>query len=223
MATSAPPMTGSAMPPSNMGRVDMGSAPNSPRRSPIFSTIFWHGRRRARGRGTGRERGADLRYNMEITLEEAFAGKSAQIRIPSSAACEACSGTGAKAGAKPKTCSTCRGHGKIRHAQGFFTLERTCPSCHGRGQVIDTPCPSCGGLGRITRERALSVNIPAGVEDGTRIRLSGEGEAGLRGGPSGDLYIFLSICEPHIFSARRCRPPLPGADLDGDRRARRRI
>jgi molecular chaperone DnaJ len=171
----------------------------------IFDDFFGMGGAR-RGRGTGRERGADLRYNMEITLEEAFAGKSAQIRIPSSVACEACSGSGAKAGSRPKTCSTCQGHGKIRHAQGFFTLERTCPSCHGRGQVIDAPCPSCGGLGRTTRERALSVNIPAGVEDGTRIRLSGEGEAGLRGGPSGDLYIFLSIAN-HTFFQR------DGADL----------
>ena len=141
----------------------------------------------------GRERGADLRYNMEITLDEAFAGKTAQIRIPTSVTCEACSGTGAKAGTKPKTCPTCGGAGKIRHAQGFFTLERTCPTCQGRGQVIDDPCAACAGAGRVTRERTLSVNIPPGVEDGTRIRLAGEGEAGLRGGPAGDLYIFLSL------------------------------
>src|SRR5450759_3960901 len=143
---------------------------------------------------------------MEITLEEAFAGKTAQIRIPTSVACEVCSGTGAKVGTKPKPCAPCGGAGKIRHAQGFFTLERTCPACQGRGQVIDDPCPSCAGAGRVTRERTLSVNIPAGVEDGTRIRLAGEGEAGLRGGPPGDLYIFLSLA-PHQFFQR------DGADL----------
>ncbi|MBO0751482.1 MAG: molecular chaperone DnaJ [Bradyrhizobiaceae bacterium] len=159
-----------------------------------------------RSRGSGRERGADLRYNMELSLEEAFRGKSANIRIPTSVVCETCSGTGAKAGTKPKVCPTCGGLGKIRHAQGFFTLERTCVSCQGRGQVIETPCSVCGGVGRSTKERALSVNIPQGVEDGTRIRLSGEGEAGVRGGPPGDLYIFLSI-ETHPFFQR------DGADL----------
>ena len=143
---------------------------------------------------------------MEITLEEAFAGKTAQVRIPTSVTCEACSGTGAKAGSKPKTCPTCGGAGKVRHTQGFFTLERTCVACQGRGQVIDNPCPNCSGSGRVTRERTLSVNVPAGVEDGTRIRLAGEGEAGVRGGPQGDLYIFLSI-EPHQFFQR------DGADL----------
>jgi molecular chaperone DnaJ len=158
-----------------------------------------------RGRG-GRERGADLRYNMEITLEEAFQGKTAQIEIPVSVTCESCSGTGAKAGTKPKTCSHCGGQGRIRQAQGFFTLERTCPGCQGRGQMIETPCASCSGQGRVQKERTLSVNIPAGVEDGTRIRLSGEGEAGLRGGPAGDLYIFLSL-KPHAFFQR------DGADL----------
>ena len=177
----------------------------------IFDDFFGMGGGR-RGRGSGRERGADLRYNMELTLEEAFGGKSAQIRIPTSVTCDTCAGNGARAGTKPKVCATCGGQGKIRHAQGFFTLERTCPSCHGRGQVIDTPCGACGGLGRITRERALSVNIPPGVEDGTRIRLSGEGEAGLRGGPSGDLYIFLSI-GAHPFFQRdgadlHCRAPI---------------
>jgi molecular chaperone DnaJ len=166
----------------------------------------------ARGRSSGRERGSDLRYNMEITLDDAFAGKTAQIRIPTSVTCEACSGTGAKAGTKPKACASCAGMGRIRHAQGFFTLERTCPTCQGRGQVIDDPCRECGGGGRVTRERTLSVNIPAGVEDGTRIRLAGEGEAGLRGGPAGDLYIFLSIT-PHEFFQRdgadlHCRVPI---------------
>jgi molecular chaperone DnaJ len=177
----------------------------------IFDDFFGMGGGR-RSRGSGRERGADLRYNMEITLEEAFAGKNAQIRIPTSVTCETCSGSGAKVGTKPKTCATCSGQGKIRHAQGFFTLERTCPACQGRGQVIETPCPTCGGLGRTTRERALSVNIPPGVEDGTRIRLAGEGEAGLRGGPAGDLYIFLSL-GAHAFFQRdgadlHCRAPI---------------
>src|SRR5713226_10667998 len=153
----------------------------------IFDDFFGMGGGR-RSRGSGRERGADLRYNMELTLEEAFGGKAAQIHIPTSVICEICAGSGAKAGTKPRVCAMCGGQGKIRHAQGFFTLERTCSGCHGRGQVIDTPCGTCGGLGRTMRERALSVNIPPGVEDGTRIRLSGEGEAGLRGGPAGDLY-----------------------------------
>jgi molecular chaperone DnaJ len=162
----------------------------------IFDDFFGMGGRRGR---SGRERGADLRYNMEITLEEAYHGKTAQVRIPTSVTCETCSGSGAKTGTKPKPCPTCNGYGKLRHAQGFFTLERTCPACHGRGQVIDDPCASCAGSGRVTRERTLSVNIPAGVEDGTRIRLAGEGEAGVRSGPSGDLYIFLAISAHPLF------------------------
>jgi molecular chaperone DnaJ len=179
--------------------------------SDIFEDLFGMGGGR-RGRSGGRERGADLRYNMEITLEEAYSGKTAQVRIPTSVTCEACSGSGAKAGSKPKTCPTCGGAGKVRHTQGFFTLERTCVACQGRGQVIDNPCPNCSGAGRVTRERTLSVNVPAGVEDGTRIRLAGEGEAGLRGGPQGDLYIFLSI-GPHPFFQRdgadlHCRVPI---------------
>jgi molecular chaperone DnaJ len=186
----------------------------------IFEGIFGMGT--ARGRASGRERGSDLRYNMEISLDEAYAGKTAQVRIPTSVTCEVCSGTGAKAGTRPKQCATCGGAGKIRHAQGFFTLERTCPTCQGRGQVIEDPCPSCSGAGRVMRERTLSVNIPPGVEDGTRIRLAGEGEAGLRGGPAGDLYIFLSI-EPHEFFQRdgadlHCRVPISmvSAALGGD-------
>jgi molecular chaperone DnaJ len=176
----------------------------------IFEGVFGMGG--GRGRSSGRERGADLRYNLEITLEEAFGGKSAQIRIPTAVVCEACSGAGAKAGSKPKTCMTCGGAGRLRQQQGFFTLERTCHTCQGRGQVIDDPCAACGGAGRVTRERTLSVNIPSGVEDGTRIRLAGEGEAGLRGGSPGDLYIFLSI-EPHAFFQRdgadlHCRVPI---------------
>jgi molecular chaperone DnaJ len=175
--------------------------------SAMFDDLFgeFMGQRRPRQRSS-RERGADLRYNMEITLAEAYNGKTAQIRVPTSVTCESCSGSGAKAGTSPTTCRTCGGMGKVRASQGFFTIERTCPSCQGRGETIETPCPSCNGAGRLTRERTLSVTIPIGVEDGTRIRLAGEGEAGLRGGPPGDLYIFLSI-KPHEFFQR------DGADL----------
>lgn len=171
----------------------------------IFEDLFGDVMGR-RGRSGGRERGSDLRYNMEITLEEAFEGKAATLNIPSSVSCEPCGGTGAKKGSKPKTCTTCGGHGRVRAQQGFFAIERTCPACQGRGEIIDNPCPTCSGTGRKTVERSLSVNIPPGVEDGTRIRLSGEGEAGLRGGPPGDLYIFLSV-KPHGFFQR------DGADL----------
>jgi len=171
--------------------------------SDIFEDLFGMAGRGSRG---GRERGADLRYNMEITLEEAFVGKTAQINIPVAVTCEECAGSGAKAGTKPKICPTCGGAGRVRQAQGFFTLERTCPSCHGRGQAIESPCPACSGQGRVTRERSLSVNIPQGVEDGTRIRLAGEGEAGVQGGPTGDLYIFLSIASHPLFQR-------DGADL----------
>jgi molecular chaperone DnaJ len=175
--------------------------------SAMFDDLFgeFMGQRRPRQR-SARERGADLRYNMEITLSEAYEGKTAQIRVPTSVTCEVCTGTGAKVGTAPTTCRTCGGVGKVRASQGFFTIERTCPSCQGRGEVIETPCPACSGAGRVTRERTLSVTIPEGVEDGTRIRLAGEGEAGLRGGPAGDLYIFLSI-KPHEFFQR------DGADL----------
>ena len=177
--------------------------------SDIFEDLFGMAGQRRSG---GRERGADLRYNMEITLEEAFQGKTAQIEIPVSVTCESCSGTGAKAGTKPKTCSHCGGAGRIRQAQGFFTLERTCPGCQGRGQMIEDACTSCAGSGRVTRERTLSVNIPPGVEDGTRIRLAGEGEAGVRGGPPGDLYIFLSLTAHQFFQRDgadlHCRVPI---------------
>ena len=172
----------------------------------IFEDIFGDMMGRSRRSSGGRERGADLRYNMEISLEEAFIGKTAQIHVPASMTCEDCSGSGAKPGTQPVTCSMCSGHGKVRASQGFFSIERTCPQCQGRGQTIPDPCPKCSGQGRVTEERALSVNIPAGIEDGTRIRLSSEGEAGLRGGPSGDLYIFLSV-KPHEFFQR------DGADL----------
>ena len=177
--------------------------------SDIFEDLFGMA---GRGRGGGRERGADLRYNMEITLEEAFLGKTAQINIPVAVTCETCSGTGAKPGTKPKTCSMCGGAGRVRQAQGFFTLERTCPGCQGRGQMIETPCTACSGQGRVQKERTLSVNIPAGVEDGTRIRLAGEGEAGVQGGPAGDLYIFLSVSAHQFFQRDgadlHCRVPV---------------
>ncbi|EFG36940.1 chaperone DnaJ [Brucella sp. NVSL 07-0026] len=169
----------------------------------IFGQMMGGGRRRSNG---GRERGADLRYNMEVTLEEAYAGKTAQIRVPTSITCDECSGSGAKPGSQPTTCTMCSGSGRVRAAQGFFSVERTCPGCNGRGQIIKDPCEKCHGQGRVTQERSLSVNIPAGIEDGTRIRLAGEGEAGLRGGPAGDLYIFLSV-KPHEFFQR------DGADL----------
>ncbi|ENP49089.1 molecular chaperone DnaJ [Brucella abortus] len=169
----------------------------------IFGEMMGGGRRRSNG---GRERGADLRYNMEVTLEEAYAGKTAQIRVPTSITCDECSGSGAKPGSQPTTCTMCSGSGRVRAAQGFFSVERTCPGCNGRGQIIKDPCEKCHGQGRVTQERSLSVNIPTGIEDGTRIRLAGEGEAGLRGGPAGDLYIFLSV-KPHEFFQR------DGADL----------
>ncbi|WP_428675091.1 molecular chaperone DnaJ [Roseibium sp.] len=171
--------------------------------SDIFEEFFGMGGGRRSG---GRERGADLRYNLDITLEDAFHGKTVEIEVPTSITCDACTGSGAKPGTSPATCRTCGGAGRVRAAQGFFTLERTCPSCQGRGQVISDPCESCSGSGRKTQDRTLSVNIPSGIEDGTRIRLAGEGEAGVRGGPAGDLYIFLSV-RPHDLFQR------DGADL----------
>jgi molecular chaperone DnaJ len=154
------------------------------------------------GGGRGRQqsnRGADLRYNMDITLEEAFSGKKADITIPTMAACDTCNGTGGKDGAKPTTCSTCGGHGRVRVQQGFFTVERTCHVCHGTGQTVSDPCPDCHGTGQQRKEKKLEVSIPAGVEEGTRIRVSGEGEAGRNGAPAGDLYIFLDVQPHRIF------------------------
>lgn len=176
--------------------------------SEIFDDIFgdFMGRRRG-GRSAGRERGTDLPFNMELTLEEAYIGKTAQISLRAHVACDACSGSGARPGSAPRVCPTCEGHGRVRASTGgFFSIERTCPTCQGRGEVISDPCPDCGGAGRVAKERALAVNIPAGIEDGTRIRVAGEGEAGLRGGPPGDLYIFVSL-KPHEFFNRK------GADL----------
>ena len=154
------------------------------------------------GRGGGRQRatrGSDLRYNLGVTLEDAFSGMQKTINVPTSVSCSGCNGTGAESGAEPSTCPTCSGMGKVRAQQGFFTVERTCPTCSGIGQIIQNPCNSCGGNGRIEKDRSLSVNIPAGVETGTRIRLAGEGEAGLRGGPTGDLYIFIQVADHALF------------------------
>ncbi len=183
--------------------------------SDIFDDLFGEfmgGRRGGGRRAGGRERGADTRCNVEITLPEAFSGKTAQIHVPVSVGCEPCNGSGAKAGTQPTPCTTCGGAGKVRASQGFFTIERTCPHCQGRGETIKDPCPSCGGAGRVSKERSLETPIPAGVEDGTRIRLAGQGDAGLHGGPPGDLYVFLSIM-PHDFFQRDgadifCRVPI---------------
>jgi molecular chaperone DnaJ len=174
----------------------------------LFGDFMGGGRRRG-----AQSRGADLRYNLEITLEEAFAGKQAQIRVPSTVRCEACNATGSVHGAAPGVCPSCRGAGRVRAQQGFFTIERTCPTCNGTGRVISDPCDACGGSGRVHREKTLSVTIPQGVEDGTRIRLVGEGEAGTRGGAPGDLYIFVSIAPHRLFKRDgdnlSCRVPIP--------------
>ncbi len=178
-----------------------------------------------RGGGGGRQRaarGSDLRYNLRITLEDAFVGLQKTISVPTSVSCGACSGSGAEGGAEPTTCPTCSGMGKVRAQQGFFTVERTCPTCSGLGQTIKNPCNTCHGQGRVQQERSLSVNIPAGVETGTRIRLAGEGEAGMRGGPTGDLYIFIEVDRHEIFEREDtnlfCRVPvsMSKAALGGD-------
>ncbi|MEP3247938.1 MAG: molecular chaperone DnaJ [Sneathiella sp.] len=190
--------------------------------SDIFEDLFgdFMGGQRGGGRG-GQSRGADLRYNMEISLEDAYHGKQTEIKIPSSIECDLCDGTGAAEGSSPVTCGTCQGHGKVRAQQGFFTIERTCPTCHGQGRVIEKPCPKCRGEGSIEKEKTLSINIPAGVDDGNRIRLSGEGESA-RGGIPGDLYIFLSVADHRIFQRDgqnlHCKVPIPmtTAALGGD-------
>ncbi|MEF3046016.1 molecular chaperone DnaJ [Pseudotabrizicola sp. L79] len=177
------------------GGGDFGSA-----FSDVFEDLFgdFMGGRGGQARSRA-QRGSDLRYNLRVTLEEAFTGAQKTINVPASTACDTCRGTGAEGGAEPTTCPTCSGMGKVRAQQGFFTVERTCPTCSGMGQIIKNPCKACGGQGRVERERALSVNIPPGVETGTRIRLAGEGEAGLRGGPSGDLYIFIEVKDHALF------------------------
>jgi len=177
----------------------------------IFDEMF--GDFMGQRRGASQGRGADLRYNLEITLEQAFAGYTAEIQVATSQSCQKCEGTGAAAGSKPVNCPTCRGQGKVRAQQGFFTIERTCPACQGMGRVIEHPCPECNGQGRARKEKTLQVAVPAGVEDGTRIRLAGEGEAGLRGSPPGDLYIFISLAPHRLFKREAanifCRVPIP--------------
>jgi len=176
--------------------------------SDIFEDIFgdFMGGGRGRGGQQSRLRGSDLRYNLEISLEEAYLGRTVEIDVPTLVTCHTCDGSGAKPGTGMSTCKHCGGHGKVRAAQGFFTIERTCPVCQGRGQILEQPCTDCGGQGRRQENRKLSVDIPKGIEDGTRIRLANEGEAGLRGGPPGDLYIFVSV-KPHDLFHR------DGADL----------
>jgi len=175
----------------------------------MFGEIMRGGRR---GQG-GASRGSDLRFNLEVSLEEAFRGKQTTIRVPTLVACDQCKGSGAEAGSKPVTCPRCQGRGKLRMQQGFFTIEQTCAGCQGAGRVIDNPCKTCGGQGRVRREKTLSVNIPAGVEDGIRMRLAGEGEVGLRGASPGDLFVFISVTPHRIFQRDganiHCRVPLP--------------
>ncbi|MAU47606.1 MAG: molecular chaperone DnaJ [Yangia sp.] len=191
--------------------------------SDVFDDLFgdFMGGRQGGGRQRA-ARGADLRYNLRVTLEEAYNGLQKTINVPTSVQCSECNGSGAEGGAEPVTCPTCSGMGKVRATQGFFTVERTCPTCSGLGQIIKNPCAKCGGQGRVQKERALSVNIPAGVETGTRIRLAGEGEAGMRGGPPGDLYIFIEVKPHEIFEREgvelHCRVPvsMTTAALGGD-------
>jgi len=160
----------------------------------IFGEIFGSGS--ARGRGNGVYRGADLRYNLELSLEEVARGSEAKIRIPALEQCASCHGSGAKPGTQPKTCPTCHGQGQVRMSQGFFSIQQTCPHCHGTGKIVPEPCPTCDGAGRVKKHKTLSVKIPAGVDQDDRVRLSGEGEAGLNGGPAGDLYVVINI-KPH--------------------------
>lgn len=170
--------------------------------SDIFENIFgedFMGAGRGRGRGRDVRRGADLRYDYEITLEEAFSGKDAELTIDVTAPCESCEGSGAAPGTSAQTCGTCQGHGKVRAQQGLFLVERTCPTCHGLGQVIPDPCDECRGEGRVDTTKTIEVKVPPGVDDGTRIRVSGEGEAGARGGPAGDLYIFIHLERHTLF------------------------
>jgi molecular chaperone DnaJ len=212
-------MGGGGRPGGGYGQGDFSSA-----FSDVFDDLFgdFMGGGGGRGGRSRNTRGSDLRYNMRITLEEAFGGAQKTINVPSTAQCGSCNGTGAEGGSEPTSCPTCSGMGKVRATQGFFTVERTCPTCSGMGQIIKNPCKSCGGQGRKEKDRALSVNIPAGVETGTRIRLSGEGEAGLRGGASGDLYIFIEVAPHDIFQREGtnlfCRVPvsMTTAALGGD-------
>lgn len=192
--------------------------------SDVFDDLFgdFMGRGGQGGGRTRAARGNDLRYNLRISLEEAYNGLQKTINVPSAVSCTSCKGTGTEGGSEPVTCPTCSGMGKVRAQQGFFTVERTCPTCNGMGQTIKNPCKTCHGAGRVEKERSLSVNIPAGVETGTRIRLAGEGEAGMRGGPTGDLYIFIEVTEHRLFQRDGtnlyCRVPVSMVDasLGGD-------
>ncbi|MCG6884921.1 MAG: molecular chaperone DnaJ [Silicimonas sp.] len=191
--------------------------------SDVFDDLFGDimGGRRGGG-GRRAVRGSDLRYNLRISLEDAFTGMQKTVQVPTAVSCATCNGSGAEGGTEPTTCPTCSGMGKVRASQGFFTVEKTCPTCSGLGQIIQNPCKSCKGAGRVEKDRSLSVNIPAGVETGTRIRLAGEGEAGLRGGPSGDLYIFIEVAEHPLFqrdgNVLFCRVPvsMTSAAIGGD-------
>ncbi|NDV02857.1 molecular chaperone DnaJ [Pseudoroseicyclus tamaricis] len=183
--------------------------------SDVFDDLFGDFMGQQRGAGAARARatrGNDLRYNLRVTLEDAFSGMTKTLNVPTSVTCDVCDGSGAAGGSEPQTCPTCSGLGKVRAQQGFFTVERTCPTCNGLGQTIKNPCRNCGGAGRVEKDRSLSVNIPAGVETGTRIRLAGEGEAGVRGGPAGDLYIFIDVKEHALFQRDgthlHCRVPV---------------
>lgn len=205
------------------GGYSPGGGPNF---SDIFGDVFNDIFGAAAGRSGGRQayRGADLRYNLDLTLEEAVAGTTAKIRIPTYVVCKVCEGSGAEPGTSPVTCPTCGGHGQVRMQQGFFSLQQTCPRCHGSGQIVDTPCAACRGEGRVQEYKTLSVKIPAGVDTGDRIRLTGEGEAGESGGPPGDLYVQVQIKEHPIFSregdALHCEVPVSfvtvalGGELD---------
>jgi molecular chaperone DnaJ len=183
--------------------------------SDVFDDLFGDfmgGRGGGTGRRSGAQRGSDLRYNLRINLEDAFAGLQKTITVTTAVSCGSCTGTGAEGGSEPQVCPTCNGMGKVRAQQGFFTVERTCPTCSGMGQIIKDKCKVCHGAGRVEKEKSLSVNIPAGVETGTRIRLSGEGEAGVRGGPAGDLYIFIEVNSHPLFEREGlnlyCRVPV---------------
>ncbi|ALL11884.1 molecular chaperone DnaJ [Caulobacter henricii] len=175
----------------------------------VFGEMFGGGRRPS----NGPQRGQDLRYDLEITLEQAYAGAEVEIKVPAAITCEVCDGSGAKPGTSPTVCGTCGGHGRVRATQGFFAVERGCPRCGGSGRLVLDPCQTCSGHGQVRRERILSVRIPAGVDDGARIRLSGEGDAGARSGPRGDLYIFLSVIPHELFERDGldllCTVPVP--------------
>ena len=190
--------------------------------SDVFDDLFGDFMGGGRGGRKQQSRGSDLRYNLSISLEEAFAGLQKTINIPSAVTCGSCNGTGAAGGSSPTTCPTCSGLGKVRATQGFFTVERGCPTCSGVGQIIKNPCSSCGGQGTQKKDKALSVNVPPGVETGTRIRLAGEGETAPRGGVSGDLYIFIEVLKHKIFERDGlnlfCRVPvsMAKASLGGE-------